>query len=195
MRGAYSRVPWSPTVASIVLVVVCVACRTPDPAMVDIEVYFTDTKMVNDSGAQYEDMVRPVIRRVRVTDDIAAAAIREMLTGPTREEQERGLVTSMPDRATIKAKTEAAVRFARSFPNAEVARQSRYMRGVVTLLRLRIDDGTAYADFSNEIHAYGGGGMPSALISTQIVKTLRQFPEIGAVVISVEGRTANVLQP
>ncbi|MEO2003382.1 MAG: GerMN domain-containing protein, partial [Candidatus Poribacteria bacterium] len=79
--------------------------------------------------------------------------------------------------------------------NAEVVRESRYTRGVSKLLRLRIDDGTAYPDFSNEIHAYGGGGMPSALISAQIVKTLRQFPEIGSVVISVEGRTANVLQP
>lgn len=60
---------------------------------------------------------------------------------------------------------------------------------------LRIVDGVAYADFSGEIEAHGGGSARIMCLRQQITQSLKQFSTVREVVISVEGRTEDVLQP
>jgi hypothetical protein len=65
----------------------------------------------------------------------------------------------------------------------------------VQVQRLEIKDGTAYVDFSKQIEAAVGGSCRVLAIRSQIENTLKQFPDIQKVVISVDGRVADALQP
>ncbi len=65
----------------------------------------------------------------------------------------------------------------------------------VKINSLEIKNGIAYIDFSEELSAYGGGSASALTIGWQIRKTLMQFPTVGDVVISIEGRTEDILQP
>lgn len=65
----------------------------------------------------------------------------------------------------------------------------------VTLRKLTIDNGVATADFSDEINAYGGGSARVEGIYQQVISTLKQFPAINEVNITVEGQSEAVLQP
>lgn len=60
---------------------------------------------------------------------------------------------------------------------------------------IRIENGIAYADFSEELERAVGGSCRVAAISAQIRETLTQFPTVKSVVISINGRTGDVLQP
>ena len=180
---------------AIMVVLGCSACKNPTPDVVDIEVYFVDWAMMMDGGGSYSDMAKPVVRRVPASEDIAAVALREVLKGPTPEEQELGFETAMPGDAMIRGRMEGLAAYLEEHSIDDIPPRGRYTHGAIELLSLRVENGTAYPDFSNEIHAYGGGSAASASISAQIVKTLKQFPEIDDVVISVEGRTRDVLQP
>lgn len=62
------------------------------------------------------------------------------------------------------------------------------------LLILFIENGTAYAEFSKEIQNYGGDSCNALAIRAQIEKTLKQFPTVDRVEISVPG-VVNPLQP
>ena len=168
------------------------ACKKADPAMVDIEVYFIDLAMMMDGRGSYSAMAKPVVRRVPVSEDIAAVAVREMLKGPTPEEQELGFTNSMPGEAVIAGRIAGLAAYLEAHSMEDIPPRNRYTHGAVELLSLSVEDGTAYADFSNEIHAYGGGSAWSASIAAQIVKTLEQFPEIDDVVISVEVEQLNI---
>ena len=65
----------------------------------------------------------------------------------------------------------------------------------VKVQSLTIDEnGLARADFSQELESTGGSCRVSA-ISAQIVQTLKQFPTIKNVIISINGRTEDILQP
>ena len=63
----------------------------------------------------------------------------------------------------------------------------------VKLQSLTINKGVAMADFSTELNT--GGACRVASIRAQITETLKQFPTILAVIISVDGKVAEVLQP
>lgn len=63
----------------------------------------------------------------------------------------------------------------------------------VQLRSLRIENGTAYADFNSALNA--GGSCRVAGIRSQITNTLKQFSTVTNVVISVNGNTTGVLQP
>ncbi len=65
-------------------------------------------------------------------------------------------------------------------------------KGVV-LQSLSIEGGVARADFNLAIEA--GGSCRVAAIRSQIANTLRQFPTVSEVVISVNGNSAEALQP
>ena len=62
---------------------------------------------------------------------------------------------------------------------------------------VRIENKTIFVDFSRELQNYGGGSLNVLCIRGQIEKTLKQFPSIEEVVITVEGRDDQngVLQP
>jgi len=66
--------------------------------------------------------------------------------------------------------------------------------GDADLNSLNIKDGVATADFSEELNQGGGTCMMEAR-RAQIEKTLKQFPTVDEVVISVEGETEGILQP
>ena len=64
----------------------------------------------------------------------------------------------------------------------------------VELNSLNIEGGVATADFSEELNQGGGSCMMEGR-RAQIKKTLKQFPTVDEVVISVEGETGGILQP
>lgn len=148
--------------------------------MVDIEVYFIDSEMAVAGTGAYWDMVRPFVRTVPNRSAIARIAIEELLKGPTPEE---------------------ARKYSTSFPNVKhiidhgIARGTPYSSDHVQLLSLKIEGGTAFVDFSEELRAYGGGSAWVSTLEAQIKKTLLQFANVVKVEILIEGKTDDVLQP
>lgn len=66
----------------------------------------------------------------------------------------------------------------------------------VELQSLAIDfEGIAKADFNEQLGFQVGGSCRTAAIRAQITETLRQFPTVDEVVISIDGRTEDILQP
>lgn len=65
----------------------------------------------------------------------------------------------------------------------------------VTLQKLVIKDGIAYADFDEQLENAVGGSCRVANIRSQITQTLKQFSSVQNVVISINGRTEDILQP
>lgn len=65
----------------------------------------------------------------------------------------------------------------------------------VSVKSFRIESGVAYVDFDMEMERGMGGSCRVSAIRSQITSTLMQFPGIENVVISVEGRTEDILQP
>jgi hypothetical protein len=65
----------------------------------------------------------------------------------------------------------------------------------VTLKSLKITNGIAYADFDKKLDDKVGGSCRVGAIRSEITETLKQFPTIKSVVISVEGNSETSLQP
>ncbi len=65
----------------------------------------------------------------------------------------------------------------------------------VKLQKITIKDDTAYADFDETLDSQVGGSCRVTAISAQIQETLKQFSTIKKVVISINGRTEDILQP
>lgn len=65
----------------------------------------------------------------------------------------------------------------------------------VTIQRLVIENGTAQADFSKRLEEAVGGSCRVAAIRAQVTETLKQFPTVQDVIISIDGRTEDILQP
>ncbi|HEY4499050.1 MAG TPA: GerMN domain-containing protein [Candidatus Paceibacterota bacterium] len=65
----------------------------------------------------------------------------------------------------------------------------------VSIKSFRVENTVAFVDFDSEVEREMGGSCRVSAIRSQIGKTLEQFPEIDGVVISVEGRTEDILQP
>lgn len=83
-------------------------------------------------------------------------------------------------------------------PNADdvAAGYRTSIPGSVTLKSVAADsDGVVKADFDDRLERGVAGSCRVESIRAQIGATLRQFPEVRDVVISVDGRTDDVLQP
>lgn len=65
----------------------------------------------------------------------------------------------------------------------------------VAIQRLVIEDGVAQVDFSKSLEQGVGGSCRVTAISSQIKKTLLQFSSVKSVIISIDGRTEDILQP
>lgn len=63
------------------------------------------------------------------------------------------------------------------------------------LLELTISGGVARPNFDARMEFQMGGSLRVMTIRQMIIRTLRQFPEVQEVIIAVEGRTEDVLQP
>ena len=65
----------------------------------------------------------------------------------------------------------------------------------IIIQSLVVEDGIAKADFNSELEKAVGGSCRVAAIRTQITETLKQFQTVKSVVISIDGRTEDILQP
>jgi spore germination protein GerM len=65
----------------------------------------------------------------------------------------------------------------------------------VKINKLTIEDGVARVDFDKQMEFEMGGSCRVSAIRAQITETLKQFPSVQSVIISVEGRTEDILQP
>ena len=65
----------------------------------------------------------------------------------------------------------------------------------VSIQKLSIQNGTAYVDFDKTLEQGVAGSCRVTAIRAQITKTLEQFPSVKNVVISIDGRTKDILQP
>ena len=107
----------------------------------------------------------PVERQVPSTGPVEVAALQALLAGPTPDEVSAQQVT-----------------------NPFTYSQDIRVRSVT------ITNGTATADFSRELLAYGGGSANVGAIGGSITETLKRFPGVTKVVILVEGQP-DQLQP
>ena len=65
-----------------------------------------------------------------------------------------------------------------------------------TMLKsVEVNGGVAHADFDERMEFQMGGSVRVMAIRQMIIRTLKQFPDVREVIISVEGRTEDVLQP
>jgi len=70
------------------------------------------------------------------------------------------------------------------------------INGGVEVDKLTIDaQGTARVEFSPRLEEAVGGSCRVAAIRAQIIQTLKQFSTVKEVVISINGRTEDILQP
>lgn len=65
----------------------------------------------------------------------------------------------------------------------------------VKILSLRIENGIARVDFNDQLEKGVGGSCRVLAIRSQIIETLKQFNTVSDVIISINGRTEDILQP
>jgi len=65
----------------------------------------------------------------------------------------------------------------------------------VRIYSLTIENGVAKVDFDEQLEFQVGGSCRVAAIRAQITDTLKQFPTVNSVMISINGRTEDILQP
>jgi len=65
----------------------------------------------------------------------------------------------------------------------------------VAIQELSIIDGVARVDFNDQLEAGVGGSCRVGAIRAQITETLKQFSSVDEVIISVDGRVEDILQP
>ena len=65
----------------------------------------------------------------------------------------------------------------------------------VTINSLTISNGTARVDFSSDLNKSVAGSCRVQAIRVQIEETLKQFPTVQNVIISINGKTENILEP
>ncbi len=125
-----------------------------------------------------DEQVYPSQRRIVRTPAIGRAALEELLWGPGPRNF-AGFTTAIPTPREVL-----------SYPGREPNWGVR-----VRLLDLTIENGVAFANFSPELRAYGGGSTRVRLIREQITRTLQQFPSVREVRIAIAGQTEGVLEP
>lgn len=80
----------------------------------------------------------------------------------------------------------------------EAEKNSGYFTSInpdVKIQKFSIEDGVAKVDFDKQLEFQMGGSCRVSAIRAQITQTLKQFSEIKDVIISIDGRTEDILQP
>jgi hypothetical protein len=107
-----------------------------------------------------------VKRTIPKTGAIARAAIEELLKGPTQQEIKSGYYTNI---------------------NSGVKLNNISIQ--------KTNPPSALVDFDEQLQFQVGGSCKVGAIRAQITQTLKQFPSIEDVIISINGRTEDILQP
>ncbi len=111
--------------------------------------------------------VFPVSRTIINTPAVARAALEELLKGPTEKEKANGFFTSINSGVEIE--------------------------------KLTIDPptggGVAKVEFDEQLEFQVGGSCKVSAVRAQITETLKQFSTVKDVIISINGRTEDILQP
>jgi hypothetical protein len=117
-------------------------------------------------GAIDCSLVYPVTRTIAKISQIARASLEELLKGPTDAEKND------------------ANKYYTLIPSG------------VKIKSLNIDSkGVAKVDFDSALEQGVGGSCRVSAIRSQITQTLKQFTTVKSVVISIDGRTEDILQP
>jgi hypothetical protein len=106
-----------------------------------------------------------VERSILKIEAIGSAALWQLLMGPTEEEKSQGFYTSINEGVKLQG------------------------------LMIGMESGTAMADFNERLEYQVGGSCRVSAIRAQISETLKQFPTIKDVIISINGRKEDILQP
>lgn len=99
--------------------------------------------------------------------------------------------------AKTEATAQAALEELLKGPNA-IESEDGYMTSInsgVKIQKLTIEKGVAKVDFDETLEAAVGGSCRVAAIRSQITETLKQFSTVKKVVISINGRIEDILQP
>jgi hypothetical protein len=79
--------------------------------------------------------------------------------------------------------------------NEKVQGYSTSINTGVQIQSLTIENGTAKIDFNDQLEFQVGGSCMVSAIRSQITETLKQFSTVKNVIISIDGRTEDILQP
>lgn len=109
--------------------------------------------------------VFPVEREIQNNGSTTSGAVFELLKGPTQAEKDQGYYTSINDGVNLQS------------------------------LKIGLETGTAWADFNDQLGYQVGGSCRVSAIRAQIEQTLLQWPDVKKIVISINGRTEDILQP
>ncbi len=80
----------------------------------------------------------------------------------------------------------------------EEEKSQGYITGInkgVEIQKISIEDGIIKVDFNDKLEEGIGGSCLVSMIMSQIVTTLKQFPTVEDVIVSIDGRTEDILQP
>ena len=80
----------------------------------------------------------------------------------------------------------------------EEEKSQGYITGInkgVEIQKISIEDGIIKVDFNDKLEEGIGGSCLVSMIMSQIVTTLKQFPTVENVIVSIDGRTEDILQP
>jgi spore germination protein GerM len=80
----------------------------------------------------------------------------------------------------------------------DAEKDSKYFTSInpgVKIQSLTIENGIAKVDFDGQLEFQVGGSCRVSAIRAQITETLKQFPTVNSVIISINGRTEDILQP
>ena len=80
-------------------------------------------------------------------------------------------------------------------PSEQTAGYFTSINSGVTIQSLTIQDGVAVVDFDERLGFQVGGACRVSAIRAQITETLMQFPTVKSVVVSINNRTQEILQP
>ena len=127
----------------------------------NVKVFFGDRNI--DPGTLNCDKAYSQDRRKPKTTGVAKAALEQLLAGPTINEGDKGIFTSINQGTKLKS--------------------------------LKIETGTALADFDEMLGLNVAGSCRVMAIRAEIEQTLKQFSTIKNVVISINGKSEDILQP
>jgi hypothetical protein len=123
----------------------------------------------------------------------------EIYFGNSALDPETDCQTVFPVKRTVSAEAPARPSLEMLFMGpSESEKEAGYFTSIpegVKINSLRIESGIAYVDLSEELEKGVGGSCRVTAIRFQITKTLKQFPSISSVVISINGRVEDILQP